>query len=462
MKRFLKLLITVVIVVAVAVGGYFLYQRNQTQKSTAASANIQTVQVTKGTLTATVGATGNVRTTQSATVAWKVKGKVGSVNVQVGDTVKAGQVLASLDPSSLPQSLIQAKANLITAQTTLDNLVTVDPVALAQAEKAVTDAQTALQNAIDVRNYYANKINNPVEINIAQQNIIDIQNGIQELQQKLLTITDIPVSSGRRGPVVPQVSKEVRQAQVLAEISKEQSTLRQAQSNLAWLQGNDRSKADMQKYDTQVTLAQAQLQTAQTNLSQVQAGPKASDLAVAQANIDAIKAQLTQADIVAPFDGTITDVGVMTGDLVSNGTAAFRIDVMSPFYVDLQVSELDINKIQVGQPVEFTFDGIPNKTYTGTVEEIGSVGATSSGVVNFTVTVSMQKPDSSVKPGMSVAANIVITQLPDVLLVPTRAIRTVNNQQEVFTVELDGYDASGHRQDRRIERYVHPDHLRRQ
>ena len=226
-------------------------------------------------------------------------------------------------------------------------------------------------------------------------------------------------------------------AQMQANLSKARATLETAKLNLAYLQGQGTS-TDVRNADAALALAKAQLQDAIDNLNQLKAGPKDSDVAAAQAKIDAIKAQLAQKDVLAPFDGTITDVNNMKGDLVSGGTAAFQIDVLDHMYVDVQVSELDINKIQVGQAVQLTFDGIPNKTYNGSVSDIGTVGTTSGGVVNFAVTVVMKDPDASVKPGMSASANIVTTQVDNVLLLPARAVHTVNNQKVVYTFSTTG------------------------
>jgi RND family efflux transporter MFP subunit len=128
----------------------------------------------------------------------------------------------------------------------------------------------------------------------------------------------------------------------------------------------------------------------------------------------------------------------MKGDLVSNGTNAFRIDDQSAIYVDLQVSEIDINNIQVGQTASLTFDAIPSKTYNGTVYEVGNIGTTSSGVVNFTVTVKLTDADALVKTGMTVAANIVTSQIDNVLLVPSRAIRTTNNRSTIYIMTAAG------------------------
>jgi HlyD family secretion protein len=90
--------------------------------------------------------------------------------------------------------------------------------------------------------------------------------------------------------------------------------------------------------------------------------------------------------------------------------------------------------VQAGQPVALTFDSVSNKEYHGKVSEVSSVGTTDQGVVNFNVTVDMSDADQQVKPGMTAAASIISDELNNVLLVPNRAVRTINGQQVVYVL----------------------------
>jgi HlyD family secretion protein len=105
--------------------------------------------------------------------------------------------------------------------------------------------------------------------------------------------------------------------------------------------------------------------------------------------------------------------------------------------VDVQVSEVDINNVQVGQPVILTFDAISGKTYNGQIIEVAQAGDSVQGAVNFTVTVELTDSDTKVKSGMTAAVTITVKQLNDVLLVPNRAVRLVNNQRVVYILRND-------------------------
>ncbi|MDO9066021.1 MAG: biotin/lipoyl-binding protein, partial [Chloroflexota bacterium] len=120
MKRFGRSLILLVLLVVAVVGGYYAYTRYTNSQAAAASAaalkNIQYATVTRGTLSASVSATGNIVPVNTARLTFRSAGVVQNVNVQVGDAVKAGDVLAKLDTTDLELALATALTNLDNAQ----------------------------------------------------------------------------------------------------------------------------------------------------------------------------------------------------------------------------------------------------------------------------------------------------------------------------------------------------------
>ena len=122
-----------------------------------ANTTFETATAQRGQLTAVVGATGSVRAAQSATLNWQISGVVANVNVKVGDKVHKGDVLATLDPTSLPQNVILAQSDLVTAQKSLTDLLNSD-TNRANAWIALSDAQDAYKKANDYRNTLNGKI----------------------------------------------------------------------------------------------------------------------------------------------------------------------------------------------------------------------------------------------------------------------------------------------------------------
>ncbi len=367
-----------------------------------ANSSFQTTPLQRGELTATVGATGSVRAIQSAVLNWQTSGTVAQVNVQVGDTVKNGDVLAQLDMSTVPQNIIQAQANLVTAQKALQDAYS--GTASAQAAINLKDAQDAYKKAYDYRASL---------------------NGKQWIEEVVITYV-----GGQQVPVIK------------------------------WHKGYPDAQT-IQDADNELALKKAQLDDAQRTYDRLKNGPNADDIAAAQANVDAAQATLNMARIIAPIDGTVTQASSLPGDLVSatagssgssagsaqgssaassagvatTGQAAFRIDNLSTLLVDVEVSEVDINSVAVGQAATLTLDAIPGKTYHGVVQAVSQAGDNSSGAVNFTVTVQLTDADQQVKPAMTAAVNIVVQQVTGQLLVPNRAVRIVNSQRVVYVLE---------------------------
>jgi RND family efflux transporter MFP subunit len=134
------------VVLVLAVGGFGLKKWLNSQSST--SQNIQTSKVTIGIVSTSISGSGTVSPNQSSTLNWETSGTVAAVNVDIGQYVNAGDVLATLDSTSLDSSIIEAQAELVDAQTALDDLLSPQPLEIAQAEADFVDAQENLDNLL--------------------------------------------------------------------------------------------------------------------------------------------------------------------------------------------------------------------------------------------------------------------------------------------------------------------------
>ena len=461
------------VVLALVVAGTLIY-RGIARGQASAAASLQTATVEKGTLTASLSYAGTIRPGQSATISWQASGKVGNVDVNQGDHVQANQQLAALDPNALPSSIIKGRQDLIDAQKTLDDLLN-STLQQAQNLQAV---QTAQKNLDDLKQTAAqNSANAQVALATAQKALDDaqkkqiatryphstdkyvIQNALTKYLlakedyktalQEFDLVDHKPLTNSDRATALQKlVTAEQNMKTAFAtynwyvlmptQSDKDQAdaNLAQAQANLALAQTNfDNLKNGPDS--VAIKLAEAQLADAQRTYELSKDGPNPNDVAAAKAAVDAAQATLDQADLLAPFAGTITEVDTKPGDMVNSSTVAFRIDDLASMYVDLQVSEIDINSLQIGQEATLTFDAVPNKEYTGKVTAIGIAGTVSQGVVNYPVTIQITNPDENVKTGMTAAVNIIIAQHDNVLMVPNQAIRASGGQRTV-TVLFQG------------------------
>jgi len=364
----------IVIVLLVAV---FLVARNGNQQVSA----FQTANVERGSLQATVGATGSVRAKQSAVLIWETTGIVEKVNASVGDKVAKNETLASLAKSSLNQSVILAEADLSSAEKALEDLLNSD-TARAQALRTLDAAEEDYKEAYDYRLGLNGKI----------------------------TIADTYLLNG-----IPKVRYTKGYA--------DEETIADADEKLA--------------------LAEAKLNDARRNYERVKDGVDPADVAAAEARVAAAQSTLDMAGIIAPFAGTVTQSDSAAGDQVSAGAVAYRIDDLSHLLVDVQVSEVDINTVSIDQDSTLTFDAVLGRSdpYHGKVVKVSQAGDTVQGVVSFTVTVELTDPDEFVKPGMTAAVNIIVEEVKDILLIPNRAVRLVNEERVVYLL-VDGQPKS--------------------
>ncbi len=137
----------------------------------------------------------------------------------------------------------------------------------------------------------------------------------------------------------------------------------------------------------------------------------------------------------APFDGIVASLTAKVGQSAS-GTIGTLISKQKN--VNIPFNEVDIAKIKIGQKVTLTFDAIDGLSMTGSVVGVDTVGTVSSGVVTYNVTINLDVDDARVKPGMSVSATVITNTSQDVLVVPNSAIKTSNgtNYVEVFSSPL--------------------------
>ncbi len=411
--------IVIVIVVAILGAlGFFGYRRFQ-QMQAEASSMFQTVALTRGDLTASVGATGTVRANQTAQLTWQLSGKVGQVNASVGDLVQSGQVLASLDEGSLPQAVILARADLVNARRELDRLLNSD-VARAQANQALVLAQKEMEDALKKRESKNYDRALPATIDEARANLVIAEDAVTRALNLYDRVDDRPEDDPVR-------------AEAFAQLSAARRNRDRQLANLNWLLGRP-DNLEVAEADARVLLAEARLKDAQREWARLQNGADPDDISAAEARIAAIESSLEQIDLEAPFAGTITAVSNKVGDQVSPGLLAFRIDDLSHLLVDVQITEVDINRVRVGQPAMMSFDAIPGREYSGRVTEVARVGIPSAGLVNFQVTIELDNMDGAVRPGMTAAVNIITDLIENVLLVPNRAVRLREGQRVVYVL----------------------------
>ncbi len=407
MKRnFLIIGGTVVIVLIIA--GLLGYQR-MTASAASTSTIAQTVKVTRGSLVATVSASGNVSAPSSAALSFTSSGKVAQAPVKVGDQVKKGQLLMQLDTTDLNLAMQVAQANLASAQASYDSTQANLQFSLETAQANLASAQASYDSA------KAKDGTNLQQLIVAKASVDKAKAALQEAQAAYNAIAwrgDVGMTS---------------QAATLASATSDYNSA-VATYNITAATIND----------TSLRTAQAALDSAKIALQQAQANMDTSTRS-AQASLDSAKLAVEQAQrnidnasLYAPFDGLVSAVNFASGDTAS-GTAVSVVD-LSNLQVQVSIAEVDMANIKVGETAQMSLDAVSGKTYTATVMAIGPVGTVTSGVVNYPVTVNITNADANIKPGMTATLAIEVDHRDNVLIIPTRAVKTQNNQKVVTVV----------------------------
>jgi len=382
-----------------------------------ATPTTQTVALARGDITQSIEIVGAVRAVPSATLTWSTAGIVMPFTVKVGDTVKAGDTILELEPSSVSSDILQAQTDLITAKNNLTLLLTAD-TAYQTASKTLADAETTYDSALVSFNSI-NEYSAPID---TVDTVVEQYFTAREAYWKAQADYEASAS------LADTDQKRLDAKAALAEAQKVKETAFNKVNNTMGIYfGNSQENIYLAYRAAKAALDEARV-------AWNSARDKAANIAAAQAKVQALENTINGSRIIAPFDGTVTDIYTAEGDHVASGDSAIQLDNLSTLVVDVSISEVDINSINVGDAATITFDAIANKTYNGIVSQVGNSGTDSSGVVKFNVTITIKDADEEVKPGFTAVTTIITDQAKDVLLIPAAAIRTINNRKMVIVM----------------------------
>lgn len=149
--------------------------------------------------------------------------------------------------------------------------------------------------------------------------------------------------------------------------------------------------------------------------------------------------------IRAPISGVVTSLNVEEGEMITSGTRAYMgggttlmtIADLSRMVVKVDINEVDVTKVKVGQEVRIGFDAIRGKVYHGRVKKIAPAGTLKGNVVVYPVEVEITDLDGRIRPGMTADLDIIVGEARDVLCVPKEAVRRRGGRTGVLVL-VDG------------------------
>jgi HlyD family secretion protein len=386
----------------------------------AASASAGTGVVTETTMTDTVESSGSVSAKQLASITWETSGTVQEVNVKTNDQVKDGETLMKLNSTTAPADVIEAISTLITAQQNLTNAKESN-TSLAEAEVALNSAKDAYYQALGYSYTLGKPVGSEDYNSILRVNVINAQATYDKAK---LNYDGYSESS----------DSDTRKAEARANLAQATIDLKAATSIYNYYTSTPNA-LDSATIKGNLNLAKAKLDDAQRTYDLLKNGDNSDAIASAQAAVDAAQATVNQLSIIAPFDGEVAVIYSQIGDVVAAGTQALALVDRSKLYVDVQVDETSIANVKVGDTADITFDSLNNLATTGKVTMIDPIGTTTSGVVNYTVRVELDKSDPKILIGATATVVINIGAPKNVLFVPVSAV--LNDTQGEYVMRVN-------------------------
>jgi HlyD family secretion protein len=424
--------IIVGIAAVVAAGVWFQRSRGLDQPTAGA---MRTAQVTRGTLTVSVTASGVLEPYAEVEVRSRSTGKVADLRVQEGDRVKKGQLLAVIDDSDSEAAhavarseLLAAQANLTQARRQLNAATVANLAAIARAEEALRTARAKLAQTLAG----------------SRQEEIDQQRAAVEAAQLSASLAKQNLDRNRElftgGLVARQALDEAQNAADTA-----QAQVRAAQAKLTQLQTGSTAQ--------EIAVARAGVREAESALAAARAARLEEAAAAAQIEASAAAVgskqssftkalnQLNESRVTAPIDGIVSKLSVQVGQTVIGGSSAGGTLVLTIadtrlIQARINVDESDIAQINVGIPVRVTLDALPEETFHGRVLRIAPQSTVTNNVTQFDVIVAIDNPGRRMRLGMTADGEFIIAEHENVLLVPAEAVR--GTKTKTVTVLQDG------------------------
>ena len=369
-RRFWLAPILLFVLAGFVAGGYMYYDGRQQPP------RYMTAAVEHGAITATVNATGTVNAVTTVQVGTQVSGIIQKLFADFNSTVKAGDVIAQIDPALLETKVSQARASVASALAAVE-------VAQAMVDTTAAAIETVQANAESAKA-------NVEKADVTRIDMLRVLERNKELvRRSLLSQSDLDTT---------QTAYDAAMSQLKATRAQLNAVVGQLKSAIA-----------------QERLAKAQHTAALAQVEQAKATRQAAEL------------DLQHTMIRAPVNGIVVSRDVDVGQTVAASLQAPTLFLiaqdLTQMQVDTYVSEADIGRVQVGQMATFTVDAYPDRTFNGHVIQVRNAPITVENVVTYNAVVQVANPELILRPGMTANVSFLIAERKDILKVPNVALR---------------------------------------
>ena len=429
-------------VVCVAVlGGWFILRPDRAQD---ANVDVSYVQTTpeKRDLSNSLSGTGTLNPANTYNVKSLVAGKVLTSTIEEGDIVEEGTVLYTVDASDATTKAEQASITLQQAQRSYDKTVDRQYVraevagVVATLKVAKGDEVTSGQEVAVIRDSSKMVLHlefpaaDAAAFSVGQSAEVTLDGTFETLTGTVTAVTGTDaLSTGNL--LTRTVTIAVRNAGGLTTAQAATATINgvsciaakcfeyQAERTLTTLAAGTVTAINVQEGGA-VNKDDIVLQISGEDLTEaIQSA--AETLRSAELNMDNLQEAMNNYTVTSPISGTIIEKNAKAGDALTAGADLCTIYDLSYLVMVINVDELQVSDVSVGQSVQVTADAVPDKTYTGTVTRVSMKGSSNGGTTTYPVTVRIDETEG-LRPGMNANAEIVIAEAGNALAVPNAAI----------------------------------------
>ena len=425
----------------VVLGGWFILRPGKAQPT---NVDVSYVQVSpeKRDISNTLSGTGTLNPANTYNVKSLVAGKVLTSNIEEGDIVEEGTVLYTVDSSDATTKVEQASITLQQAQRSYDKTVDRQYVRaevagiVSSLKVAKGDEVTSGQEVAVVRD--SSKMVLQLEFpaadaatfSVGQSAEVTLDGTFETLTGTVTAVTGTDaLSTGNL--LTRTVTISVRNAGGLTTAQAATATINgvnciaakcfeyQAERTLTALAAGTVTAINVQEGGA-VNKDDIVLQISGEDLTEaIQSADEA--LRSAQLNMENLQETMNNYTITSPISGTIIEKNAKAGDALATSADLCTIYDLSYLVMVINVDELQVSSLSVGQSVQVTADAVPDKTYVGTVTRVSMKGTSSGGTTTYPVTVRIDEIDG-LRPGMNANAEIVVAEAKNTLAVPNAAV----------------------------------------
>ncbi|MBS1716774.1 MAG: efflux RND transporter periplasmic adaptor subunit [Armatimonadetes bacterium] len=464
---------------------------------TVANQAADTAKVKRDTLEIKVVETGALDAVKSVEVKSRVSGRLAKLLVDEGDTVKAGQLIAIIDPREIQlqvdqqaaqfrgaqslvsrigieieqrritarESLRQAEARLAQVKSELGAQPTLTTSAIASAKASYNSAQEELQrlktsgipnertadeaalsqaevNYTNAQSEYQRQTNLLKEGFTAQKNVEDAQLNVQVMRSRL------EQAKQNHDRIEKQIASELNRAEQDVLRTKSDYDRAVAMSYQDGSKRQDYLNAIAEVEKARVALKDVDAMAAGKAQNQATADQLSSALSDARRN-------LNETEIRAPIDGIVTKKEIQEGELVASlsgfnaGTPIVRIEDRRSLRVIPNINEIDTAKLAVGMAADISVEALPDRKFTGHVKKVApagnNVGAstgapTGDSVVRYSVEIWLDQADPALRSGMTAKCTLNVLKKDNVLVLPVEYVGTDEKGSYVLVHQQPGKD----------------------